>query len=152
MASLKPRVILCRIRLLPTMISKMKWVWSALPLKWHQKDSPNHWFEMNQWRQRENLYVLMDPKTQPWWINDVSGSLAFFDESKISKTIDSILDIIRFVFRPDAIKLESRVIISFRLMIPFLGPKRYFAVRPYSMDHADKYSLSPSFSVIWYWD
>ena len=36
MTPLKSRVVLCRTRLFPTMISKMKWVWSALPLKWHQ--------------------------------------------------------------------------------------------------------------------
>ena len=30
--SLKSRVVLCRIRIFPTKISKMKWVWSGLPL------------------------------------------------------------------------------------------------------------------------
>ena len=48
------------------------------------------------------------------------GSLAFFDESKMSKTIDSMLAIIKLVLRPEAIKLERSVIISFLLMMPFL--------------------------------
>ena len=30
----KFRIVLCRIRLFPTMVSKMKWLGSGLPLKW----------------------------------------------------------------------------------------------------------------------
>ena len=34
MASFKFRVVLCRIRLFPTLSSKIKWLGSELPLKW----------------------------------------------------------------------------------------------------------------------
>jgi len=33
------RVVLCRIRLFPTLISKIKWMWSGLPLKLLQRTS-----------------------------------------------------------------------------------------------------------------
>ena len=35
MVSFKFRVVLCRIRPSPTLISKIKWLWSELPLKYH---------------------------------------------------------------------------------------------------------------------
>ena len=56
----------------------------------------------------------------------------------MSKTIDSMLEIIKFVFRPDAIKLESKVIISFLLIIPFLGHQR----SPLAEAHAMTKSLN----------
>ena len=42
MASFVFRVVLCRIRLFPTLISKIKWLWPELPLKWPVHD----WFKM----------------------------------------------------------------------------------------------------------
>ncbi len=41
MASFYFRVLPCRIRIFPILISKMKWLWSGLPLKHFLKENDN---------------------------------------------------------------------------------------------------------------
>ena len=45
MTSFKFKVVLCRIRPFPTLISKIKWLWSGLPLKIQEIHS-NFWFQL----------------------------------------------------------------------------------------------------------
>ena len=52
----KFRVVLCRIRLFPTLISKMKWLWSGLPLN-YRTSSVRRW-SMNVLTVYEHKLVL----------------------------------------------------------------------------------------------